>query len=100
MTEIKPIEAVFRPISRIGESPAGGAGAADAFQNILVEQIEKLSELHSNADNLVRSFASGADVDLHEVVLAVNKADLALMFAIQLRNKVIEAYQEVTRMPV
>ena len=47
-----------------------------------------------------QALAAGQIDDLSQVVLAVQKADLALNFALQLRNKVVEAYQEITRMQV
>ncbi len=101
MNPINPIDPRMGSIEQImpqARARAGVSASGNDFQEILVEQIEKISELHARADNLVKSLAMGDDVDLHEVVIAVEKADLALMFAVQLRNKVLESYQEITRM--
>ena len=103
MNPITPIDPRMKPIEQIMPQALSRAGVSESgsdFQEILVEQIEKISELHARADNLVKSLAMGGDVDLHEVVIAVEKADLALMFAVQLRNKVLESYQEITRMQI
>lgn len=108
MVEITPIDARMTAIPGIAPGPIAAASrgsnalgeAGNAFQKILSEQISSLETLHERADNLTLALAMGEDVDLSEVVIAVEKADLALAFAIQLRNKVLESYQEVMRMPV
>ena len=106
MEGISPIDPRMRPIEPIvsGIKPAVTANlddsSQDSFRNILVKEIDKLSALQTNADQMTTSLALGQDVDLHEVIMAVEKADLSMRFALQLRNKVLEAYQEVTRLPV
>ncbi len=108
MVEITPIDPRMAVIPGIAPGPNASSSrganalgdAGDAFQRILSEQIASLENLHERADNLTLALAMGEDVDLSEVVIAVEKADLALAFAIQLRNKVLESYQEVMRMPV
>jgi len=62
--------------------------------------MDDLVALQDNAAQMQQKLAAGQIDDLSQVVMAVQKADLALNFALQLRNKVIEAYQEVTRMQV
>jgi len=47
-----------------------------------------------------QQFTAGQIDDINQVILAVQKADLALNFALALRNKVIEAYQEISRMQI
>jgi len=49
------------------------------------------------ADQKIQSFALGQTQDLHEVVVASEKADISLRFLLQLRNKMLEAYQEMMR---
>ena len=108
MVEINPIDARMTQIPGIGPAAGRAAGAGQnqlgettgAFRDILAAQIGNLEALHHRADNLTLALAMGEEVDMSEVVIAVEKADLALAFAIQLRNKVLESYQEVMRMPV
>jgi flagellar hook-basal body complex protein FliE len=78
---------------------AAGVGASD-FGRMLSEQIDLLSQIQNDAAQKQVEFAAGRISDVSEVVLAVQKADLALNFAVQLRNKVVEAYQEISRMQV
>jgi flagellar hook-basal body complex protein FliE len=92
-------------ISPIAPSPAlGKAGSADkmvgSFQQLLDDSIKQVNDLQSQADTLAQNLATGKADNLHDVMLALNKASLALEFTIQVRNKVIEAYQEIMRTQV
>ncbi|MCD6118433.1 flagellar hook-basal body complex protein FliE [bacterium] len=104
MEGIQPIDPSMRPIEQIMPIDNAARGmmeeSSDTFQNILVQEIDKIVGLHKEAGALTMALAKGEDVDLSQVVIAVEKADLSLRFALQLRNKVLEAYQEITRMPI
>lgn len=97
------IDSAISPVERLGAAPLAAAaqptGASD-FAKLLGEQIEQLSRIQDAASRLQQQFAAGEVSDVNEVILAVQKADLALNFAVQLRNKVVEAYQEISRMQV
>ncbi|HLQ33805.1 MAG TPA: flagellar hook-basal body complex protein FliE, partial [Chloroflexota bacterium] len=54
----------------------------------------------SQADSMIQHLAAGDKVDIHDVALAVQKAAITNQLAIQVRNRLVEAYQEVMRMPV
>jgi flagellar hook-basal body complex protein FliE len=82
------------------EGAAAASAVPDGFAAALREQIDELGRLHTEASNMEQAFAAGQLTDINQVVLAVQKADLALNLALQLRNKVVEAYQEMTRMQV
>lgn len=69
-----------------------------SFQNILKDSLDKLNEKQVEADNMTNEFISGGDVDLHEMMLGMEEAKMSLQLAIQVRNKVVEAVQELTRM--
>ncbi len=73
-----------------------------SFADMLRESIDKTNLLQYGADMLNKNLALGkAEVeDLHQVVLAGEKAELSLLLTVQIRNKVIEAYQELMRMQV
>jgi flagellar hook-basal body complex protein FliE len=83
-------------VPRAAEQQPDAGG--DSFVSILRGQMDELVNLQDNAAQMQQALAAGQIDDLSQVVLAVQKADLALNFALQLRNKVVEAYQEVTRM--
>lgn len=85
----------------VAPTTSGGAGAAlDGFGQALNTAIKGLSDSQNAADNATVQMASGEPVDLHEVMLARETASLHFQLAVQVRNKLIEAYQETMRMQV
>ena len=74
--------------------------AAPGFADILAESIQSVQDLSENADRLSVDLSLGRPVELHQVMLATTKAAIALELLIEIRNKIIEAYQEISRMPV
>ncbi|MCH7472807.1 flagellar hook-basal body complex protein FliE [bacterium] len=99
---IPPIEGGIKPIESIVPQAAQVElqSGSPAFLDILRGQLDQMVDLQNEAERLQQALAAGQVGDINEVILAVQKADLALTFAIQLRNKVVEAYQEITRMQV
>ncbi len=79
----------------------GSVGEAmDSFGGLLKEQMEKINGLQNNANQAVQTYASGGEIELHNVITAVEKADMALQLAVQVRNRLVSAYQEVSRMQI
>lgn len=72
--------------------PAGG------FADLLGKAVGQLQSISDNADTKVNAMATGQDVELHDVMLAVETESLAMSLATTIRNKAVEAYQEVFRM--
>jgi len=70
----------------------------NSFGQLLKDQLAQINQLQSTANQAVETYAVGGDIELHNVVLAVEKADMALQLATQVRNKLVSAYQEVSRM--
>ncbi|GAA0085605.1 flagellar hook-basal body complex protein FliE [Clostridium sp. MB05] len=68
------------------------------FQNILKDSLDKVNEKQVEADNITNDFISGKNVDVHQMMLGMEEAKMSLQLAIQVRNKVVEAVQELTRM--
>lgn len=74
--------------------------AAPGFGDMLTQAIEKASQLEATAQQGGMQLAAGEATDIHQVMLATEKAELALQLTLAVRNKVLEAYQEIMRMPV
>lgn len=94
---ISPISGfpAIRPIPMPGAADsASGAGFGRLFQDA-VERVEGLREA-SRAE--VERFLNGESEEVHQVALAVERADLAFDMFLQVRNKVVQAYQEIMRM--
>jgi flagellar hook-basal body complex protein FliE len=87
--------------SALGGPVLGGAGSSgQAFQSVLAEAVQQVQQFQNNASTSIGRFVSGEGEELHQVALATQQADLAFNLFLQVRNKVISAYQEVMRMQV
>lgn len=74
--------------------------AQQSFGNFLKEAIQSVNDKQQHSDLLTGKLVRGEDVELHEVMIASQKATIALNATMEVRNKVVEAYQEIIRMPV
>jgi len=82
-------------------SPAGGSsGDAVKFQDALAEAVGRVEQYRKAANQGVERFLAGEGEDLHRVALETQRAELAFEMFLQVRNKVVQAYQEVMRMQV
>jgi flagellar hook-basal body complex protein FliE len=75
------------------------ASRSDAFQSILQQSIQNVSQLQNDATTAVNQFISGEQDDPHTMMLAVQRSSLTFDMFVQVRNKVVQAYQEVMKMP-
>lgn len=80
--------------------PAGTEGVTRSFSDLLQQKLEELNSLQQQADALTQEYLAGQVQDVHQVMLALEQANLSLQLAMQVRNKVVEAYQEISRMQV
>lgn len=69
-----------------------------SFSRVLNDRLNNLEELQTKADELTDKMVTGEVQDIHKVMIATEEAQIALQLTVQIRNKVIEAYQEVSRM--
>ena len=81
-----------------GVKPNGVAGAD--FGVWLTQQLEQLNSQILDGDTQVRKLAVGDTTNLHQVMLSLEKAKLSFELAVQIRNKVLEAYQDILRMQI
>lgn len=95
-------------ISRITESlgsaqasspPAAGRAQAGAFASRLIEAFQSADAEQRTAEARVQEMATG-EGDVVETMVALSKAELALSFAVNVRNRALEAYNEIMRMPL
>lgn len=75
-------------------SPAEGAG------KFFSELVSKVNDLQTQSERAIQGLASGENKNLHEVMISMEKASISFLFMSQVRNKAVEAYQEVMRMQV
>lgn len=74
--------------------------AQTAFGEIFNRLVTQSGEEQQVADQAVQQIHAGDNKSLHEAMLAMEKADISLRYTVQVRNKVIDAYQEIMRMQV
>lgn len=88
----------------VAPTPLGGAAPASAdnasFSSLLVESLGQVNAMQQEAGRAVESLATGGDISPAEVLSAVQKADLAFRLTMQIRNKLVQAYQEVQNIRV
>lgn len=71
---------------------------SSSFGNVLMEQLNKVNDKQIEADILTQKMIRGdSNVTIHEVMLAGEEASMSLQLAVQVRNKLLEAYQEISR---
>ena len=66
-----------------------------SFKDVLVDSIQQVNSMQLQADQAVETMFSGGDVNPAEVLTAVQKADLAFRLTMQMRNKLMDVYQEI-----
>lgn len=71
-----------------------------SFGDIMKESIQKVDQSQKEADQMLQDFINMKNKDLHQVMIAWEKADVSLQLLIKVRSKILEAYQDVMRMPV
>ena len=86
-------------------APAQSTGSVTSqvetsFGDILSTMVAQTNQLQQQADQAVEQLHTGGEQSLHEAMLSMEKADISLRYMVQVRNKAIDAYQEVMRMQV
>jgi flagellar hook-basal body complex protein FliE len=96
MNSVRQITGAVLPAEPSNIKKSGGSDFTEIMKGLTREVDGKLK----TADQKMQQFALGQSQNLHEVVVASEKADISLRFLLQLRNKLLEAYQEMMRMPM
>ncbi len=78
--------------------PAPGEGPG--FAGALREAVEKVSQLQQNSGQEIQRLITGESEDLHKTLLAVQRSELSFELLMEVRNKVVQAYQEIMRIQV
>ena len=91
-------------IQGVSGLPGGGPKkieqSGEKFSDVLSKFIEDVSDLQNQADKSIEKLAAGEVADVHQVMKAVEEANIALELMLEIRNRIVDAYQEIMRMPV
>ena len=82
------------PLTPVSPSQPSGAG----FGSVLADAIGRVDQFQQNSQSTIGKFLSGEDEEVHKVALATEQAAMSFDLFLQVRNKVVSAYQEVMRM--
>lgn len=94
---------LMAPTAQAVQQQAGRVTPFEAQQNfgsMLKDAIQSVNEQQAVSDKMTEKLIRGEEVELHQVMIASQKASITLNATMEIRNKVIEAYQEIMRMPV
>ena len=80
------------------DSSSGSLGVS--FESLLKNSMNKVNDLQLDSDRLVNSLATGDVEDVSAVVLSAQRAEFALRMITEVRNKLVDAYQQLGRLPV
>jgi flagellar hook-basal body complex protein FliE len=87
-------------ITAKGANNQTGAAEPASFGEFLNDSINKVSRLQNEANQSIEALASGQNKDIHNTMIAMEKAGVAFRFMMEIRNKVISAYETIMRMQV
>jgi flagellar hook-basal body complex protein FliE len=85
----------------VGKAPtlSGGSGASPTpFSELLTDAVGQVDQLEAQAHTAVAGLMTGSGVDVHQAMIATQKASMAFELALAVRNKAVQAYQQVIGM--
>jgi flagellar hook-basal body complex protein FliE len=92
-----PIQPPATPLT----APQQNAGAGGTqFKNILLEALGQVNSMQTQANEAVQQLVTGGDVNPAEVLTTLQKADISFRMMLQIRNKLVQAYQEVNNIRI
>jgi flagellar hook-basal body complex protein FliE len=79
---------------------AGGTGdsAGESFASVLSDAVQGVNKLNDSAATQVSNMIQGGGADINNVMVAVEKADVSFQLMMQVRNKIVSAYQDIEKM--
>jgi flagellar hook-basal body complex protein FliE len=98
MNTIPGVNGLGQGIGVDGNASSASVGGTD-FVQTLQETMQKVEALQTEAEKQVEGMVSGQGVDVHSAMIAVEKADLSFQLMMQVRNKIVDAYQQISQMP-
>ncbi len=97
MGQLRDMRGPQKPSVPSDDSKSSGKSS---FYDHLKEAVTDVNKLQVDADQKATDLANGKDTNIHETMLAASQAELSFNLMVQVRNKALEAYQEIMKMPV
>ena len=83
-----------------GSTPHAVTPSTGGFGELLQSSLERVNQLQSEADRAAENLTVGGQADIHSTMIAVEKASIALELALQIRNKLLNAYETLMRQQI
>ena len=96
-TQSDALKSSPQTIKPAGKDPGKPQGA---FGDVLKQAVTEINQLQNSADRAITGVQLGQSGSIHEAMIAIEKADISFRAMMQVRNKILEAYQEIMRMQV
>jgi flagellar hook-basal body complex protein FliE len=97
---LPPISSVVGTQGVAANQQATAPTAADGFGDKIASALQSVSDAEFEADSIAQNIATGGDASVQELMTSMTKAQLSVDLLVQVRNKAIEAYQEIMRMQI
>ena len=91
------IEPLLNPAIREKQSEGEADGS---FAGMVNQAINEVKQAQVEADNAIQKLATGNEKDLHQTMIALEKAEVSFQLMMQVRNKIVSAYEEIMRMQI
>ena len=97
--KIGAVNPALQSLANQAAKPQAATGEGD-FGKLLMDVIKEVNSSQQNATEMQNAMMTGQNVELHELMISMERAGLAMELTLQVRNKILEAYQEISRMQV
>ena len=97
ITPLQPLPAI-QPTQ--APAKAQPQGSVNQLGETFSKALDSLSATQQNSDTLIQKLAAGENVDLHQVMIASEQTDISFRVAMAMRDKLVEAYQQISQMQI
>lgn len=84
----------------VADAASAGGAASSQFANVFEQQLQKVNTDLSVAETSLQKLAAGEPIELHDVMISLETARIGVQTMVQVRNRMIEAYQDLMRMQI
>ncbi len=100
MSPIQSLASTIPPAANLSPPAAPLSGEASPFRSLLLEGLDQVNSMQQEANAAVEQLVTGGDVNPAEVLTTLQKADMSFKLMLQIRNKLVQAYQEVNNIRI
>lgn len=100
LNNVLPINNIQNSQSVSSSTTGNASNVGQSFSNFLGQALDNVNKSEQTANAMVQGLANGNGQNMHDVMLAMEKSSILLQTTVEVRNKVIDAYQEIMRMQV